>query len=537
MKKYARLTPQGSRDLLFEECDDRKKIETTLSALYKEKNYRKVITPAIEFIDVFENDDSGMESDIMYKLTDAYGRTTVLRPDNTMPIARLVATRLGKEDFPVRLYYNQNIFVRNKAYAGRTDEIPQSGIELIGDGSAEADLEVLTMAIEALRRSNLNSFSFEIGHAGFFHAILDDMDIDPLQKAEICSLTESKNYAALSDLLNSIGDTVQTRVLHQLPRLFGGEEVLDQAKKLYSGERSDAALDYLGNIYTKLRSLGLKDNIMIDLGLVNRSNYYTGVIFRGYAEGSGVTVLSGGRYDHLVGEFGLDAPAIGFAVDVNALCDVMHEVINVERPLRIALTKGRLEKSSMRLFQKMGLDTSELENKGRRLILPVDGYEAVLSKAPDVITYVEHGVCDIGIVGKDTIVEHGSSFYEVLDLNIGKCRFALACPKGKDFFSGYSRKTVASKYPKVAKEFFRAKGMDVDVIKIEGSVELAPLLGLADGIVDIVETGSTLKENGLEVVEEILPISARVIVNMASMKLRKQEIESFLADLELASKV
>ena len=178
----------------------------------------------------------------------------------------------------------------------------------------------------------------------------------------------------------------------------------------------------------------------------------------------------------------------------------------------------------------MGLDTKELENKGRRLILPVDKYEAVLSKAPDVITYVEHGVCDIGVVGKDTIVEHGSSFYEVMDLNLGKCRFALACPKGTDFFSGYKRKTVASK-------FFKSKGMDVDIIKIEGSVELAPLLGLADGIVDIVETGSTLKENGLEVVEEILPISARVIVNMASMKLRKDEIEAFLADMELASQV
>ena len=185
----------------------------------------------------------------------------------------------------------------------------------------------------------------------------------------------------------------------------------------------------------------------------------------------------------------------------------------------------------------MGLDTAELENKGRRLILPVDKYETVLSKAPDVITYVEHGVCDIGIVGKDTIVEHGSSFYEVIDLNIGKCKFALACPKGTDFFSGYKRKTVASKYPKVAKEFFESKGMDVEVIKIEGSVELAPLLGLADGIVDIVETGSTLKENGLEVVEDIFPISARVIVNMASMKLRKAEIEEFLNDLELASRV
>ncbi|MDY4607882.1 MAG: ATP phosphoribosyltransferase [Eubacterium sp.] len=215
----------------------------------------------------------------------------------------------------------------------------------------------------------------------------------------------------------------------------------------------------------------------------------------------------------------------------------MRETINVERPLRIALTKGRLEKSSVKLFKTIGLDTTELENKGRRLILPVDKYEAVLSKAPDVITYVEHGVCDIGIVGKDTIVEHGSSFYEVMDLNIGKCRFALACPKGTDFFSGYKRKTVASKYPKVAKEFFESKGMDVSVIKVEGSVELAPLLGLADGIVDIVETGSTLKENGLEVVEEIFPISARVIVNMASMKLRKDEIESFLKDLELASQV
>ena len=128
-------------------------------------------------------------------------------------------------------------------------------------------------------------------------------------------------------------------------------------------------------------------------------------------------------------------------------------------------------------------------------------------------------------------------FYEVLDLNIGRCAFALATKAGTDFFSGYKRKTVASKYPKVAKEFFKSKGMDVDVIKIEGSVELAPLLGLADGIVDIVETGSTLKENGLEVVEKIMPISARVIVNMASMKLRKDEIEAFLHDIELAAQV
>lgn len=537
MKRYSKITPQGSRDYLFEECDDRRKVEHELSILFKENNYRKVITPAIEYFDVFKSDNVGIESEMMFKMSDSKGRTTVLRPDNTMPIARMVATRLHNEELPVRLYYSQPVFVRAKDLAGRPSEIAQSGVELIGDGSFDADIEIVKMAVESLKRSNLNSFKLELGNAAFFNVVLGKMDIPQSVRADVVNYIESKNYAALGDLLDKIGDTAETRVIRRLPRLFGDASVIDEAKKLYSDSAFQQALLYLQTVYNKLCDEGLKDYIILDLGLVNRSNYYTGIIFHGYAEGSGISVLSGGRYDNLLSEFGMPAPAIGFAVEVSALCEAMREVINVERPIRIALTKGRLERKTVELFKTMGLDTAELENKGRRLILPVDKYETVLSKAPDVITYVEHGVCDIGIVGKDTIVEHGSSFYEVIDLNIGKCKFALACPKGTDFFSGYKRKTVASKYPKVAKEFFESKGMDVEVIKIEGSVELAPLLGLADGIVDIVETGSTLKENGLEVVEDIFPISARVIVNMASMKLRKAEIEEFLNDLELASRV
>lgn len=199
--------------------------------------------------------------------------------------------------------------------------------------------------------------------------------------------------------------------------------------------------------------------------------------------------------------------------------------------LRIALTKGRLEKQTVDLFQKMGLDCDELINKGRRLILKVNDYEVVLAKAADVITYVEHGVCDIGVVGRDTIVENGKSFYEMMDLNLGKCDFALAAKKGTNFYDGFNIKRIATKYPNVAKAYFEGRGMDVKIIKIEGSVELAPLLNLADGIVDIVETGTTLKENGLEVIEKIMPISARVIVNMASMKLKRDEIDEFLENL------
>lgn len=204
------------------------------------------------------------------------------------------------------------------------------------------------------------------------------------------------------------------------------------------------------------------------------------------------------------------------------------------KPLRIALTKGRLEKDTVALFKKIGYDCSQIENKGRKLILeiPDANIEVVLAKAADVITYIEHGVCDVGIVGKDTIIENGHSFYEVLDLGFGKCNFALAGPVGKEFYTGYNSKCIATKYPKVARSFFESKGMDVNIIKIEGSVELAPLLGLADAIVDIVETGTTLKENGLEVIEKICPISARMITNIASMKLRKNEIESLINKIE-----
>ncbi len=204
------------------------------------------------------------------------------------------------------------------------------------------------------------------------------------------------------------------------------------------------------------------------------------------------------------------------------------------KKIRIALTKGRLEKDTVGLFEKAGYDVEQLKNKGRRLILSIPGtdIEVVLAKAADVITYVEHGVCDMGVVGKDTIDEHSGSFFEVCDLGFGRCRFALAGKKGENFYEGIGVKTIATKYPNVTRRFFESKGMDVDIVKIEGSVELAPLLGLSHGIVDIVETGTTLKENGLEVYEDVSFISARVIVNPVSMKLKKAAIEKLVEKME-----
>lgn len=207
----------------------------------------------------------------------------------------------------------------------------------------------------------------------------------------------------------------------------------------------------------------------------------------------------------------------------------------MEQPvITFALAKGRLAEQAFDLLEQLGIDCSEPRNPGRQLVLwdKEQNIRFILVKPSDVPTYVDHGVADLGIVGKDTLLEAGRELYEVLDLGFGKCRFALAVKEGSDFYGTYKTRTIASKYPAVTKAFFAAKGMDVDVIKIEGSVELAPILGLADAIVDIVETGATLKANGLVPIETVAPISARLIVNTASMKLYKNEILDFISKCE-----
>ena len=202
--------------------------------------------------------------------------------------------------------------------------------------------------------------------------------------------------------------------------------------------------------------------------------------------------------------------------------------------ISIALTKGRLEKETVKLLDKANFGTEELKNKGRKLVFndTIEEIKYFLVKAADSITYVEHGVADIGIVGKDTLMESDNNYYEVLDLGIGKCGFIVASLPEKDVFKKVGHIKIGTKYPRVAREYFKKRGMDVEIIKIEGSVELAPILGLCDAIVDIMETGTTLKENGLIVFDRICDISARVIVNKASFKMKRKEIGDFINRLK-----
>lgn len=530
---YIINTPEGTRDRLFAECADRRKVQTSLTELFSRKGYVEISTPEIEYYDLFVQSGNPLPQESFFKIVDRSGKIMVMRPDCTAPIARVAATKLKAVALPQRLYYNETVFRSGLAHKGGSSEIAQCGVELIGASGQQADVEVIALAVEALKAVSPHPFHIELGHVGLFRALAAEMEMGAAKTEQMRLLIEGKHFAALNDLLAPYRDKPAYAVLSRLSQLFGSTEVLDEAEALV-GKREE--VEYLRTLYAALKEKGCEQYVRFDLGLVHQIDYYTGVVFRGYVEGAGAPVLSGGRYDNLVEKFGRPAPAIGFAVDADAVAACLSQAqAPVEHRLRIALTKGRLQDQSVDLFEAMGLDCTPIRNPGRRLIhsVPNYGLDAVLAKAPDVITYVEHGVCDMGIVGKDTILEKGSSFYEVLDLGFGKCRFALAVKEGSDFYGTYKTRRIATKYPEVARAFFENKGMDVEIIKIEGSVELAPILDLADAIVDIVETGATLKENGLVPIEDVAQVSARLIVNTASMKLYRNEILDFLTKCEV----
>lgn len=324
MKRYDLITPEGTRDLLFADCLARRAVERKLEKLFLGFGYSEVVTPGIEFYDLFSGSSRNFRQESLYKLVDSKGRLITLRPDSTIPIARLVATRLPEARLPLRLYYNQSIFENNALLKGRSDEIVQTGIELIGGmDSKRADYEAMCTAAEALASFDKDNFRLEIGHIGFFKELVSKLDVDNNVREEIKHLISAKNYPALNDLLDGIGDNRITKALKQLPRLFGGAEVLEKAAVLFDDENISKILAYLRDVYDNLSNLGCEGKISLDLGIVSHTDYYTGIVFRGYLTGVGESVLKGGRYDKLIGEFGKPYPAVGFGVT----CDLIAQYL------------------------------------------------------------------------------------------------------------------------------------------------------------------------------------------------------------------
>jgi len=356
LKKLRHITPEGMRDLLLEECTVRRQAESRLTGLFRRYGFSEVMTPGLEFYDMFVGDQQVVAEQEMYKLTDSSGRLLAVRPDVTLPIARLVSARLSGAPLPLRLYYAQDVYRLGSGLSGHNHQQLQVGIELIGGAGEGADLEVLSLAAQSLRLclgDRRKGFCLEIGHAGFFAALVDETGVDDDTKNNIRSLIETKNYAALGDLLDTLPPSRTVDAIRRLPRLFGGREVLDDASHYCHTAASRAALDYLRELFGKLSDIAPDCQVVIDLGLVHRHEYYTGVVFRGYIDGSGETVVSGGRYDSLLSRFGDDMPATGFGVNVDALTQVLMRKGQAVAPAAPDVLVHAMPGCEVELFRRM----------------------------------------------------------------------------------------------------------------------------------------------------------------------------------------
>ena len=343
MKNLQTNIPDGMRDMVYGEIRVSRELGERLTGLYAARGYTEVVTPTVEYFNVFDIQNRVIPEEAMFKLIDKTGRLIVLRPDNTSAMARIASTRLKNAPRPIKLCYQQNVFRMPNGYSGKRSEFTQAGIEIIGGKPLLADLECVSLALDSLKElcrrfgnpaeeTVPKGYQLEIGHAGFARALVDSLELDSDEKQAALDYVAAKNSSAiefLSDRHQNIDRAIQ--LLRRLPRLFGGKEVLERARALCADvPKAGETLDYLSEIYALLEKAGLADRIAIDLSLVHEMEYYTGLVFRGYLEDVGEAILGGGRYDTLLENFGQASPATGFGINISVLADRLAKTIDGE---------------------------------------------------------------------------------------------------------------------------------------------------------------------------------------------------------------
>ncbi|KGO13785.1 ATP phosphoribosyltransferase [Clostridium botulinum] len=320
MENWNKYIPKGMKDILFEESNIKLNVEERLRKIYKYSGFSEIISPTIEFYDVFNSNIQAIPQEKMYKLFDNLGRILVLRPDMTTPIGRITGTKMEDCTYPLKLCYTANIFRVNEKLNGKRVEITQSGIEIIGTKGIKSDVDSIVTAINALLSLGLRNFKIELGEAGLFEALTENMRIEEENLKKLKEIIRNKNYVALKKFLDEISlkySKEDFEIIENLPKLFGDIEIIEKAKALTKNEKALQFLNDIYNIYKSIENIGLGSYISIDLGMVQNIDYYTGIIFKGYVEEVGDSILSGGRYDNLIQHFGVELPATGFAINVD----------------------------------------------------------------------------------------------------------------------------------------------------------------------------------------------------------------------------
>lgn len=317
-------TPEGVRDIYDRECARKNIVEQRILRQMQLFGYSAIETPMFEFFDIFAKERGSVSDREMYKFFDRYNNTVVLRPDMTPAIARCVTKFYGEETMPQRLCYLGHTFTNSASYKGRLYEVTQSGAELIGDDSAQADAEMIAMVIQSLRSAGLKEFQVELGEVEFFRGLLEEAGISEEEGDELRELIENKNYFGVEDHISNVLKKADFKdVFLKLPELFGSVDNIRQAKEMTKNQRAQSAIDRLEKVHQILKEYGLTEYISYDLGMLSKFSYYTGIIFKAYSYGIGDYMVSGGRYDKLLVQFGRDISAIGFAITIDRLMSAL----------------------------------------------------------------------------------------------------------------------------------------------------------------------------------------------------------------------
>ncbi len=503
-----------------------------LRALYEAAGCRKYHMGRFEEYGLYQENRSFLSSEQVITFTDLDGRLLALKPDVTLSIAK---TAQPAPSETLCYYYHENVY-RPSAESHTFKEISQMGLEMLGAVGEAQVQQAVCLAARSLDALGAD-WVLEVSHMGYLFGLFDALGVPDAARAKLLEKLREKNAHELRAAAGAAGLADAADTLCGVLDLSGAyAETMEKAAALCKNDAMRAAVAELEALAVPLEKAG--GVIRLDMTLAGEMEYYNGLVFQGYLKALPRPLLKGGRYDLLMQKFTPGAGAIGFAVYLDELDRLSAPLPPVQKNstdrvmLNVALPKGRLGDKVYNLLAGIGYGCPEDYNATRKLVVenPEAGIRYFLVKPSDVAIYVEHGAADVGIVGKDILTEASADVYELLDTGLGKCRMCVAAPA--DYQDDPSRPVrVATKFVSIAKSYYASMGRDIDIIKLNGSIELAPILGLSDVIVDIVETGTTLRENGLKVVTEFMPISARFIANKASYQFKHAEMDTMLEKL------
>ncbi|MEW9123591.1 MAG: ATP phosphoribosyltransferase regulatory subunit [Thermotaleaceae bacterium] len=326
MLQFKTYIPEGVSDIHWDEYEAKDKVIMHIKKRFKSFGYRQILTPTFEYYDLFAGVDGTIHRDEMFKFIDGNGKILVLRPDVTVPIARMAATSYGASKGYLKFSYIANVFRISEEQSGNKREFMQAGIEYLGSEKPDADAEIVAVGIKTLIDSGLKNFQIDLGQAAYFKGLMTELDMGKEKKDYIRKLIEEKNFAELTNMLKTLDmeETIKNVIL-RIPSLYGEPvEVIAHAKTLAINEKMKRAVDYLQEVYDILKDYGYQKYVTIDFGLVNHLDYYSGVIFKGYVHNYGKSLISGGRYDNLTKQYGEAIPATGLGINIDELMEVIE---------------------------------------------------------------------------------------------------------------------------------------------------------------------------------------------------------------------